>query len=168
MILPIKKWPDPFLLKPCRPWDFENPPSGLRRFIEQDLIDTMMSEGALGLAANQVGIDYRVVAMNVQHGKYAGQQIVMFNPVVPGKSVDLWEHDEGCLSFPGVLLKIARPKMVDVQWYDITGKQYETEFTDIDAKCILHEIDHLDGRVFKDYVSDLKFQTALRKSRKKQ
>lgn len=167
MILPIKKWPDPVLLKPCRPWDFDNHPAGLRRFVEQDLIDTMMSENALGLAANQVGIDYRIMAMNVQAGEYAGQQIVMFNPLVSIKDLETWEHDEGCLSFPGVFLKIARHKTVYATWHDITGEIFTTIFTDIDAKCVLHELDHLDGKVFKDLVSDLKFQTALRKSRKK-
>lgn len=126
----------------------------------------MMSQQALGLAANQVGIPYRVMAMNVQAGEYAGQQIVMYNPVTLVKSMDLWEHDEGCLSFPGVLLKIARHKMVDAQWCDITGNPYQTTFTDMDAKCFLHEIDHLNGRVFKEYVSDLKYQRALKKSRR--
>lgn len=166
MILPIKKWPDPVLLKPCRQWDFENPPSGLQRFIEQDLIDTMLSESALGLAANQVGIDYRVMAMNVQAGEYAGQQIVMFNPLFSIKSLETWEHNEGCLSFPGVQLKIARYKTVYAHWCDITGAAFQTVFTELDAKCALHEQDHLDGKVFKDYVSDLKFQLAVKKAKK--
>jgi peptide deformylase len=166
MILPIKKWPDPVLIKPCQPWNFNNPPLGLQRAIEQDLIDTMLSENALGLAANQVGVCYRVIAMNVQTGEYAGQQIVMFNPTVDKQADELWEATEGCLSFPRVELTIARPKYVYACWYDITGKLHSTVFNTIDAKCILHEIDHLDGRVFKDYVSDLKYQTALRKSRR--
>lgn len=126
----------------------------------------MMSQQALGLAANQIGVQYRVMAMNVQTGEYAGQQIVMYNPVILVKSLDLWEHDEGCLSFPGVLLKIARHKMVDTQWCDITGKLYQATFTDIDAKCVLHELDHLDGQVFKKYVSDLKYMMAVKKAKK--
>lgn len=166
MILPIKKWPDPVLLKTCQAWDFKNPPLGLQRFIEQDLIDTMLHEQALGLAANQVGITYRVIAMNVQAGKYAGQQIVMVNPTVDKVSDELWEATEGCLSFPRLELTIARPQHVYACWLDITGQLHSTVFSDIDAKCILHEIDHLNGRVFKDYVSDLKYQTALRKSRR--
>jgi peptide deformylase len=166
MILPILKWPDPVLLKTCQSWDFKNPPLGLQRFIEKDLIDTMMSENALGLAANQVGITYRVIAMNVQDGQYAGQQIVMLNPTIDKVSDDLWEATEGCLSFPRVELTIARPRHVYACWYNIAGELHSTVFANIDAKCILHEIDHLDGRVFKDYVSDLKYQTALRKSRR--
>jgi peptide deformylase len=166
MILPIKKWPDPVLLKPCRPWDFNNPPQGLQRFVEQDLVDTMLNELALGLAANQVGISYRVMAMNVQAGAHAGRQIVMFNPKLLSISQDLFDADEGCLSFPGVMLKISRPKTVEVSWQDMQQNAYTADFTDIDAKCFLHELDHLDGRVFKDYVSELKFQRAVSKAKK--
>jgi peptide deformylase len=169
MILPIKKWPDPILLQVCRPWDFDDQPTHrlLQRFIEQDLIDTMVSENALGLAANQVGVGYRIVAMNVQAGEYAEQKIVLVNPIVSKQSDELWEATEGCLSFPRVELTIARSKYVFVHWTDVTGNLHSGIFSDIDAKCLLHEIDHLDGKVFKDYVSDLKFKTAVRKAKKK-
>lgn len=163
MILPIKKWPDPVLLRPCDPWDFQDPPQGLQRFIVQDLIDTLEHEHALGLAANQVGITYRVMAMNVQQHQ---EKIVLFNPEVVSVSEELWEHPEGCLSFPQVELTIARPRYVQARWFDILGKQYEEIFQDIDAKCFLHELDHLNGRVFKEHVSNLKFERALKKSRK--
>ena len=126
----------------------------------------MMSQQALGLAANQVGIPYRVMAMNVQAGPWAGQQIVMYNPGIHTVSDDLWRHSEGCLSFPGVLLDIARPQSVDVYFQDEDQNSYLHTFTDMDAKCFLHEIDHLNGRVFKEYVSDLKYQRALKKSRR--
>jgi peptide deformylase len=163
MILPIKKWPDPILLKPCAPWNFQDPPLGLQRFIAQDLIDTLEHEHALGLAANQVGIGYRVMAMAVQQHQ---EKIVLFNPEVVSVSEELWEHPEGCLSFPRVELTIARPRYVQARWFDLTGKQYEEIFQEIDAKCFLHELDHLNGRVFKEYVSNLKFERAVTKSRK--
>lgn len=165
MILPIKKWPDPILLENCKEWDFRQPPA--LPDLAQDLVDTMMSQQALGLAANQVGISYRVVAMNIQAGAHAGQQMVLFNPSIEKASDDLWTATEGCLSFPRVELTIARSKHVYARWYDGSGQSHSAVFSDIDAKCLLHELDHLDGRVFKDLVSDLKFQTALRKSRKK-
>ena len=164
MILPIKKWPDPVLTNPCKPWDFDHPPVS---DIASDLTETMMHHQALGLAANQVGIPYRVMAMNVQSGAYAGQQLVLVNPETHKLSEEPWDHREGCLSFPGVELAIARPKFVYARWRDITGQEHGTVFSEIDAKCFLHEQDHLAGRVFKDLVSDLKFQTAVRKSRKK-
>jgi peptide deformylase len=169
MILPIKKWPDPILSQECRAWDFDDQPTHrlLQRFIEHDLVDTMLSENALGLAANQVGIGYRIMAMNVQAGEYAGQQIVLVNPIVSKQSDELWEAKEGCLSFPRVELTIARPKHVFAHWTDVTGNLHSGIFSDIDAKCFLHELDHLNGRVFKDYVSELKFKTAVRKAKKK-
>jgi peptide deformylase len=163
MILPIKRWPESILLLPCQQWDFSNPPVSN---IEPDLIDTMMSQQALGLAANQVGIPYRVMAMNVQSGVYAGQQLVLVNPEINKLSEDLWEHREGCLSFPRVELDISRPKYVYARWRDIEGAEHSTVFSELDAKCFLHEIDHLNGRVFKEYVSDLKYQRALKKSRR--
>lgn len=126
----------------------------------------MLSQQALGLAANQVGIPYRVMAMNVQAGVYAGQQLVLVNPEINKLSEDLWEHREGCLSFPRVELDISRPKYVYARWRDIEGAEHSTVFSELDAKCFLHEIDHLNGRVFKEYVSDLKYQRALKKSRR--
>ena len=163
MIHKILKWPDPILQKPCQLWNFSNPPI---ENISQDLLDTMNSQMALGLAANQIGISYRVIAMNIQNGVYAGQQLVLVNPEINKLSEEFWEHREGCLSFPRVDLTITRPKYVYARWRDITGAEHSTVFSEIDAKSFLHEIDHLDGKVFKDYVSDLKFMLAVKKAKK--
>lgn len=163
MIHKILKWPDPLLLKTCQPWDFSNPPV---ENISQDLLDTMNSQMALGLAANQIGILYRVMAMNIQNGVFAGQQLVLVNPEINKLSDDFWEHREGCLSFPRIDLTISRPKYVYARWRDIGGAEHSTVFSELDAKCFLHEIDHLDGKVFKDYVSDLKFMLAAKKAKK--
>jgi len=164
MKLPIVRWPDPVLLTPCNTWFFD---TLAEPNIEQDLIDTLLGESALGLAANQVGIPYRVLAMNVQAGEFAGQQIVMYNPVIDSVSTDLWEHIEGCLSFPGVWLPISRPNSVDASWQDQEGISHSSTFTGVDAKCFLHEMEHLNGHVFKEHVSNLKFNRALAKARKK-
>jgi peptide deformylase len=126
----------------------------------------MNSQMALGLAANQIGISYRVIAMNIQNGVFAGQQLVLVNPEIHKLSGDFWEHREGCLSFPRVDLTITRSKYVYARWRDIEGAEHSTVFSEIDAKCFLHEVDHLDGKVFKDYVSDLKFMLAAKKAKK--
>ena len=165
MILPIKVWPEMVLLEPCVTWDFGDPPVGLQKFLQQDLLDTLAHTHALGLAANQVGISYRVMAMAVQE---TGEKLVMFNPELLEVSEQLWDCPEGCLSFPKLELVIARPKSIKASWYDMHGKQYHGEFHNMDAKCFLHELDHLDGKVFKDYVSPMKFARALTKLRKKQ
>ena len=86
----------------------------------------MNSQMALGLAANQIGISYRVIAMNVQNGVYAGQQLVLVNPEINKLSEEFWEHREGCLSFPRVDLSISRSKYVYARWRDITGAEHST------------------------------------------
>ena len=132
--------------------------------IEQNLIDTMMGENALGLAANQIGIPYRVFAIHIQQN---GQILVMFNPEIVSTSTETWMAPEGCLSFPNIELMISRPKTVVGAWHDAQGDYHEREFREIDAKCFLHELDHLNGRIFKDLVSDLKFQRAKAKAQKR-
>ena len=163
MILPILTWPHESLLKPTQPWDFDNPPLDYDS-LERTMITTMMACEALGLAANQVGYPYRFFAMNLT--EYEGRQFVLYNPEILEVSEDLWDNDEGCLSFPKVFLKIARPKTVVAKYKDRHNREHIEEFSNMDAKCFLHELDHLNGVVFKKYVSDLKFNTAVRKSKK--
>ena len=160
MIRKILKWPDPILLQACKPWDFDNPPVDN---IEQDLLDTLTSEHALGLAANQIGISYQVLAM---YRSNSDDKIVMYNPKVLSMSEDLFDAEEGCLSFPGVYLKIARPQTLEAVWQDQNQNAFIADFSDMDAKCFLHELDHLNGRVFKEHVSDLKFNRAVKRAKK--
>jgi peptide deformylase len=163
MILPIKIWPDPILMKPCQPWDFEDPPLVVN-FLMADMIETMAKSGGIGLAANQVGISYRVIAMHVQE---TGEYITLFNPEIVSVSELQYIAMEGCLSFPKVMLDISRPKTVEIRYVDHFEREYTRTFSDIDAKCVLHEIDHLDGKTFKEYVSPLKFSRAIEKGRKR-
>jgi peptide deformylase len=162
MILPIKIWPDPALLTKCQPWDFEDPPLVVD-FLMADMIETMAKSGGIGLAANQVGILYRVIAMHVQE---TGEYITLFNPEIVSKSELQYIAMEGCLSFPKVMLDISRPKTVEIRYVDHLEREHTRTFCDIDAKCVLHEIDHLDGLTFKNYVSPLKFSRAIEKGRK--
>jgi peptide deformylase len=162
--LKIVRWPDPILTKPCEPWDFENPPDYLAAFLVPEMIKTMAMNHGIGLAANQVGLSYRVMTMQVQR---TGEFLALFNPRVVHQGVHLFIAQEGCLSFPGVELTISRPDRVTVEFQDQFGNQHTRDFEDIDAKCVLHEIEHLDGKTFKDQVSDLKFQMAKKKAKKR-
>lgn len=164
MILPIKKWPDPILLKPCQEWDFNNPPDELNRFISNDLLETLTHHQAYGLAANQVGISYRVMAINISRSLGL---TLMFNPELVDQSQEQYKNLEGCLSFPGTFLEIERAKTIDVKWQDVNGIYLTETLHDMDAKCFLHELDHLNGRVYKSLVSDLKFNMALKKGKKR-
>lgn len=159
----IVKWPDPILMKACEPWDFENPPLVVD-FLKADMIETMAKSGGIGLAANQVGISYRVIAMHVQE---TGEYIVLFNPEIVSTSELQYIAMEGCLSFPGITLDIGRPREVTVKYQDHMRREYTRMFKDIDAKCFLHEMDHLNGITFKSYVSDLRYLMAVKNAKKR-
>lgn len=162
MIVPVITWPDIKLSTKCKIWDFDNPPLD-SSILEENLFDTLNANNALGLAANQIGILYRVMLI---HSQDYSRYITMYNPRIITASSTMWTHGEGCLSFPKIELTISRPKSITVEWNDKAGANYTSEFINIDAKCILHEIDHLDGIVFKKYVSPLKYSLAQKNARK--
>lgn len=162
MIRPVRQWPDQILLTPCNTWNHAQPPIDSLQ-LNQDLLDTLNATNAIGLAANQIGICYRVLI--IRSAEYS-EHITMYNPIVIEASTTQWIHAEGCLSFPDIELTISRPMTITVNWQDETGNLHTRSFKEIDAKCILHEIDHLDGLVFKQYVSNLKFLQAQKKAKK--
>lgn len=161
-MMKIVRWPDPVLMKPCEPWDFENPPA-LVDFLMSEMIETMAKSGGIGLAANQVGISTRLMAMHVQE---TDEYITLFNPEVVSTSELQYVAMEGCLSFPGITLDIGRSREVTVRYQDHLGREYTRVFKDIDAKCFLHELDHLNGKTFREYVSQLRYDMAVKRSKK--
>lgn len=161
MIKNILLWPHPLLLTTTVEWNHQSPQINYDQ-LEKDLIETLIYEKALGLAANQIGIPYRVLAINTQDDKSIR---IMYNPVILSKSDDTNLSDEGCLSFPKIRLEIPRNNTLEVSWRDKLNYVHSRKFTGVDARCILHEIDHLDGKVFKQYVSNLKFNHALRQAK---
>lgn len=163
MMLSLKYWPDPVLLKSCEPWDFNNPPVQTD-FLMADMIETMAKSGGIGLAANQVGVSYRVITMHIQE---TDEYIIMFNPEIVSISEHMYVAREGCLSFPRVMIDVERPKTVEATWMNRNQKLETRTFSDIDAKCFLHEIDHLNGVTFKDHISQLKFDRAVKRAKKK-
>jgi peptide deformylase len=163
MMLTLIRWPDPVLLKRCEEWNFDDPPVQAD-FLMADMIETMAKSGGIGLAANQVGVSYRVITMHIQE---TDEYIAMFNPEIVSISEHMYVAREGCLSFPRVMLDIERPKTVEATWVDRMGNNHNRTFSDIDAKCFLHEIDHLNGVTFKDHISQLKFDMAVKRAKKK-
>jgi peptide deformylase len=123
------------------------------------LVSTLEKYQGLGISANQVGLDVRVCAINM------GQQIwIMFNPEIIERSQELsTEFSEGCLSYPGLYLKIPRHKKIKVRFQAIGGQFIEQEFDGLTAVCVQHEIDHLDGIVYTSKVSSIKLDQAKRK-----
>jgi peptide deformylase len=127
-------------------WSFENPQMDPKE-LAISLVETMVANHGVGLAAPQIGFAYRVFAIG------AGQNVqVMFNPkVIEATGED--DFDEGCLSFKGLYLRIRRPEHIKVSYYDYNGVEQTTELGGLTARTFLHELDHLDGIVYTTKVS---------------
>jgi peptide deformylase len=152
--------PDPVLKQKAERWDFEQHVNAVA--IEREMLETMESFNGIGLAANQVGLLRRVFVMKLQDGRRMG----FFNPtILVGDNADL-DAEEGCLSFPNLWLKVKRSDKITAMYLDNAGKQCIIELEGIDSRCFQHELDHLDGITFTEYVSDLKLKMARKKQRK--
>jgi peptide deformylase len=160
----IVKFPDPILREKIPEFNFENPSIDPVQ-LEKDLIETMFNNKGIGLAANQVGILSRVFVMGHSENPLTAQ--AFFNPMVVAHVDDIEELVEGCLSFPGVFVKIKRPKKIKARWQNSKGEWQESEFDGYNCKCFLHELDHLEGIVMKDRISVLKWALAVKKNNRK-
>ena len=165
----ILPYPNPFLRK--RAVDVSAFDEALRSTVEAMKL-TMRSEDGLGLAATQVGIDQRLLILSQQAFKGdAGKDLpdlVVINPEVLWASDEKETAPEGCLSFPGVYIPVARPLQVRLKAFDEYGKPFEIEGEGLGARAILHEVDHLNGVVMTDHVSHLQRSRALKKHQKTQ
>ena len=155
----LRQDPDPILYQHLKDFDFS---SGLDpKEIENVMIAIMQNHNGIGISANQVGFDQRVIVI-----KPKGEMpFAMFNPVILEKSSPKLD-EEGCLSFPNLYIQIERPNQVTVKYLDTEQKECTITLSGYDAKCVLHEIDHLDGITFTKRVSTLKLSLALKKKRK--
>lgn len=132
--------------------------------LEQDLIKLMFQEGGIGLAANQAGIKARVFVMG--HPSNPELARAFFNPEVIASTDTFNDMEEGCLSFPGVFVKVKRPEKIKAKWQNSKGELEEGIFEGYDCKCFLHEFDHLEGIVFQDRISPLKWNLAIKRKDK--
>lgn len=160
----IIKFPNSILRERMPEFDFQNPLMDPKK-LEKTLIETMLSNDGIGLAANQIGIRARVFAMG--HVDNPSEAQAFFNPMVIA-TVDLIEDlEEGCLSFPGIYVNIKRPKKILARWQNSQGEWEESEFDGYNCKCFLHELDHLEGIVFQDRISPIKWALAAKKQKRK-
>lgn len=153
--------PDPILKKRAEDWDFTIDKDAEK--IESEMISIMKAFNGRGLAANQVGLLKRVFVIKLEK---TGQTLAMFNPKVIANEQSEIDQEEGCLSFPNLWLKIKRPNKIDVEYLDNTGKEFTITLSGIDARCFLHELDHLNGVVFTSKISQMKLALARKKQRK--
>ena len=163
MKLHIVKYGDPVLTKEA---------AGVTEFngqlaeLVESMFETMYSAGGVGLAAPQVALSQKLFVMDCSGNKDPQQRIVCINPqIVETKGTIVSE--EGCLSFPGVYFEVERPEVVTVSAQDIHGKQFTMEVSKLAARCVLHETDHLYGKVFIEYLSPLKRDLIKRRIKKK-
>ncbi len=153
--------PDPILTKRAEDWDFTIDKEAEK--VESEMIEIMKTFHGRGLAGNQVGLLKRVFVIKLEQ---TGQTLAMFNPRVINREETEVDQEEGCLSFPNLWLKIKRPNKIDVKYLDNSGKEYTMSLSGIDARCFLHELDHLDGIVFTTKTSQIKLALAKKKQRK--
>jgi peptide deformylase len=153
--------PDPRLKKVAEP---VTDISDELRALADDMLETMYHAPGIGLAAPQVGILQRlIVADCIKDSEEAPRPLVMFNPRVVSHSDETNVYEEGCLSIPDQFADVTRPAEVEVAWLDRDGAEQSEVFTGLWATCVQHEIDHLDGKLFIDYLKPLKRQMITRK-----
>lgn len=161
-ILSILEFPDERLRKKAVP--VETVDDSIRRLID-DMLETMYAAPGVGLAANQVNVQKRVIVIDVSEDKSA--PLCLINPELIEKNGSE-EMDEGCLSVPGVFEKVSRAERVKVRALDRDGTAFALEADGLLAVCIQHEMDHLEGKLFVDYLSPLKRQLVRKKLKKDQ
>jgi peptide deformylase len=164
-LLPILIAPHPLLratARPVGPADADD----VRRLLAC-MLTTMYQAPGIGLAGPQVGSRLRVAVVDVMPNQKPAP-VVMVNPDVVATSAELSTHEEGCLSLPNQYADVTRPARVKVRYLDQTGARREIEADGLLAACLQHEIDHLDGVLFVDYISILKRNMLMRRLAKEQ
>jgi len=135
--------------------------------LADDMLETMYAAPGIGLAAPQIGLNKRLLVMDcVKEEGAAPDPMVLINPEVVWTSEDTNVYEEGCLSIPDQYADVTRPSEVEVTWQDLDGNQRTEKFDELWATCVQHEIDHLDGKLFIDYLKPLKRQMITRKMQK--
>lgn len=161
---PILIHPDPRLKKVCAP--VPDLSDDLRQLAD-DMLETMYDAPGIGLAAPQIGVLDRLIVLDCAKEKEEQPRpLIMFNPEVIETSGERSTYEEGCLSIPDQYAEVERPAEVTVQWIDRDGNEQRETFADLWATCVQHEIDHLNGKLFIDYLKPLKRQMITRKMQK--
>jgi len=155
----LVKAPDQWLQKQVKPFNFDEHNAV---DIEAAMIEIMDTEGGMGLSANQVALDAQIFVMK-PYLLTNKKPFAIINPTIEKVSVNTTDEVEGCLSFPELIIKVKRPKGIVASYLDTAGKECIIELYDIDARCFLHEYDHLHGIEFTDRVSKLRLQRAKKK-----
>ena len=155
MIRDLVKSNDPILKNKISLFNFDDPPIDPVE-LSHDLAQTFLSRDALGLDSNQIGLPYRVFAIK------ANPMIVCFNPKIVDESDESIWLEEGCLSFPNLIIKIKRSEVIKVRYTEPNGNTVTTKFQGITARVFQHELAHLEGRTFFDDANFLNREKAIK------
>ena len=128
-----------------------------------DMLETMYDAKGIGLAAIQVGIPKRIIVMDISKNEEKNNPMYFVNPLITNKIQETSTYEEGCLSVPNFFAEVDRPKKCDVEYIDYDGKKKILKAEGLLATCIQHEIDHLEGILFIDYLSKLKKTIIIKK-----
>lgn len=162
-LLTILEFPDPRLRKKAAPVTVVD--DALRRTID-DMFETMYEAPGIGLAATQVNVHKRLLVLDISEEK--NEPLVFINPEIEVLDPLVQGYEEGCLSVPGYYEEVSRPRRIRVKALDRNGEPFELVAEGLLAVCLQHEVDHLDGKLFVDYLSSLKRQRIKSKLQKEQ
>lgn len=162
-VLEILEFPDPRLRTEARP---VAEVTDATRALIADMFETMYAAPGIGLAATQVNVHQRLLVIDVSDDK--SKPMVFINPEFTVLDPEVADYDEGCLSVPGFYETVSRPQLVEVSALDRNGDPFTTRLEGLAAVCLQHEIDHLNGKLFVDYLSPLKRQRIRKKLEKDQ
>ncbi|MFK8047221.1 MAG: peptide deformylase [Halioglobus sp.] len=160
-VLEILEFPDSRLRTKAKP--VKQVTDRIRSLID-DMFETMYAAPGIGLAASQINVHERFLVIDISEDK--SDPLVFINPEITVLDPELGEYDEGCLSIPGFYETVCRPRRISVTALDREGASFTRELDGLLAICLQHEIDHLDGKLFVDYISSLKRQRIRKKLEK--
>ena len=133
------------------------------RTLMNDMLDTMYAAPGIGLAAIQIGVPKRIIVMDISRDENKKEPRYFVNPIIKNKNKEKVKYEEGCLSVPDQFAEIERPNTCEVEYLDYDGKKKLLKADGLLATCIQHEIDHLEGILFIDYLSKLKKSMIIKK-----
>ena len=128
-----------------------------------DMIETMYKANGIGLAAIQIGVPKRIIVMDISKNDEKKNPMYFVNPIIKNKNSDLSRYEEGCLSVPDQFAEVDRPSSCEVEYLDYNGEKKILKTSGLLATCIQHEMDHLEGILFIDYLSKLKKSMIIKK-----
>ena len=163
MLRKILTEPDPILRKKCEP--LEKVDADTKKLMD-DMLETMYAALGIGLAAIQVGILKRLIVIDISKDEEKKSPIFLINPSIVHQSKNTSVYEEGCLSLPGHFAEVERPAECHLNYIDYNGKKQKLQTDGLLATCVQHEIDHLNGVLFIDYLSKLKRDMIIKKLKK--